>query len=156
MKIILTQDVPGVGRMGEIKVVADGYARNYLIPKGLAQLATPGAVKEVEKRLKAEEKRNLRRKLEAQELANRLAEMTFTFKAKVGESDRLYGSITSADIAEAIQAQTGQEVDKRRIELEHPIRELGTFSVPVKLAPEVTANITVVVEREEEAAQSSE
>ena len=129
---------------------------NYLIPKGLAQLATPGAVKEVEKRLKAEEKRNLRRKLEAQELANRLAEMTFTFKAKVGESDRLYGSITSADIAEAIQAQTGQEVDKRRIELEHPIRELGTFSVPVKLAPEVTANITVVVEREEEAAQSSE
>jgi large subunit ribosomal protein L9 len=149
MKVILTQDVPNLGHSGQVKVVNDGYARNFLLPKGLALLATPGNIKQVETRKKVKEQRGTRRKTQAQELADRLSELTLTFKARVGESDKLYGSITAADIAEQIQARTGQEIDKRRIDLEHSIRALGTHEVAIKLAPEVIARIKVVVEREE-------
>ncbi len=150
MKIILTQDVPELGRMGEMREVADGYARNYLIPKGMAVPATPGAIKQVELKRKAEEKRAARLRLEAQELAQRLGRLTLTFRAKVGESERLYGSITSAHIVEAIQEQTGQAIDKRKVELEHPIRKLGEHQVAIKLMPDVTAQVRVVVEPEDE------
>lgn len=150
MKIILTQDVPGLGRMGEIRQVADGYARNYLIPRGMAVLASPGAIKQVQLRHKAEEKRSQRLKLEAEEFARRLGELTLRFRARVGESQRLYGSITSADIVEAIEEQTGQVIDKRKVELEHSIRELGEHHVPIKLMSDVTAHVRVVVEPEEE------
>jgi large subunit ribosomal protein L9 len=149
MKVILTQDVPNLGHTGQVKVVSDGYARNYLIPQGLALLATPGNMKQIEVLQTAEEKRGTRLKMQAQQLADRLSELTLTFKARVGESDKLYGSITAADIAEQIQAVTGQEIDKRRIDLEHSIRELGTHEVTVKFVPEVTARIKVIVEREE-------
>lgn len=150
MKIILTQDVPGLGHMGEIRQVADGYARNYLIPRGMAVLASPGAIKQVQLRHKAEEKRSQRLKLEAEEFARRLGELTLRFRARVGESQRLYGSITSADIVEAIEEQTGQVIDKRKVELEHSIRELGEHHVPIKLMSDVTAHVRVVVEPEEE------
>jgi large subunit ribosomal protein L9 len=149
MKVILTQDVPNLGHTGQVKVVSDGYARNYLIPQGLALLATLGNMKQIEVLQTAEEKRGTRLKMQAQQLADRLSELTLTFKARVGESDKLYGSITAADIAEQIQAVTGQEIDKRRIDLEHSIRELGTHEVTVKFVPEVTARIKVIVEREE-------
>lgn len=149
MKVILTRDVPNLGKVGQVKNVADGYARNYLIPQGFATLATPGALKEVEQRQKVEEKRASKRKTEAQDIANRLANTTLTFKARAGESNRLYGSITNADIAAKIREVTGQEVDKRKIELEDPIRELGTHQVEIRLAPEVTTTVTITVEREE-------
>ncbi len=149
MKVILTRDVPNLGKIGQVKNVADGYARNYLIPQGLAKLATPGALKEIEVRQKAEEKRLIKRKGEAQEIASRLANTSLTFKARTGESDRLYGSITNADIAARIQELTGQEIDKRKIELDEPIRELGTHRVRIRLAPETIAEVVITVEREE-------
>jgi len=149
MKIILTRDVPNLGKIGQIKNVADGYARNYLLPQGLAKLATPGALKEVEQLQQAEHKKATRRKAEAQEIANQLANISLTFQARAGENDRLYGSITSADIATKILEMTGQEIDKRKVELDDPIRALGSHQVQIRLAPEVTATVTITVEREE-------
>lgn len=148
MKVVLKKDVPGLGKAGDIKNVADGYARNYLIPKGLAAVATPGAVKQAEQERVAEAERARRLQQEAAELAQKLANQTFTFKARAGEGDRLYGSITSADIAEAIQAATGLEVDKRKVLLERPIRELGEHTVTVKLHGDVVSQVKVIVERE--------
>ena len=149
MKVVLRKDIPNLGKAGQIKSVADGYARNYLIPKGLAAVATPGAVKQAELERKAEERREQKRQEEAEALAAKLAEQTLTFPARAGEGDRLYGSITSADIAQAIQEATGLEVDKRKILLEQPIRELGEHVVPVKLRGDITSQVKVVVIREE-------
>lgn len=149
MKVVLKKDVPGLGKAGEIKKVADGYARNYLIPKGLAAVATPGAIKQAELERAAEERRAQKLQQEAQELAQRLASQTLIFKARAGEGDRLYGSITNADIARAIQEAVGMEVDKRKVLLEHPIRELGEHTVAVKLHTDVLSHVKVVVEREE-------
>ncbi len=150
MKVILTRDLPNLGQVGQVKTVNDGYARNYLIPQGLAMLATPGNMKQIDTLKKTEEKRTARRKMEAQDLANKLSAVTLNFHARVGEADKLYGSITAGDIAEKIQEETGQDIDKRRIELEHSIRELGTHEVPIRLAPEVVARVKVIVEPEEE------
>jgi len=116
----------------------------------MAVLASPGAIRQVQLQQKAEEKRSQRLKLEAEEFARRLSELTLRFRARVGESQRLYGSITSTDIVEAIEEQTGQVIDKRKVELEHPIRELGEHHVPIKLMSDVTAHVRVVVEPEEE------
>lgn len=150
MKILLTQDVENVGEAGEITTVADGYARNFLIPKGWAVLATEGAVRRAKSRRKVEAKRQRRAEEEAASLAEILWQLKLTFKAKAGEKDRLYGSITSSDIAEALGREMGQDFDKRKIQLERPIRELGTHRVPIKLITGVAPEITVVVEREEE------
>jgi large subunit ribosomal protein L9 len=150
MKVILTREVPNLGHAGQVKTVNDGYARNYLIPQGLAMVANPGNLKQIDSLKQAEEKRQARNKTQAQGLADRLSALNLTFKARVGEADKLYGSITAADIAEQIQAQSGLEIDKRRIDLEHSIRELGPHEVPIRLAPEVVARVKVVVEREEE------
>lgn len=150
MKILLTQDVENVGEAGEITTVADGYARNFLIPKGWAVLATEGAVRRAKSRRKVEAKRQRRAEEEAASLAEILWQQKLTFKAKAGEKDRLYGSITSSDIAEALGREMGQDFDKRKIQLERPIRELGTHRVPIKLITGVAPEITVVVEREEE------
>jgi large subunit ribosomal protein L9 len=149
MKVILTRDVPNVGLTGQVKVVSDGYARNFLIPQGLALLATPGNIKQFETQRKGKETRETRFAMQAQQIAEQLSELTLTFKAKVGESDKLYGSITAGDIAEEIQKATGQEIDKRRVDLEHPIRELGFHEVTVKLAPGIAGRVKVTVEREE-------
>ncbi|MBC7222800.1 MAG: 50S ribosomal protein L9 [Anaerolineae bacterium] len=149
MKVVLRKDVPGLGKAGEIKKVADGYARNYLIPQGLAAVATPGAIKQAELERAAEARRAQRLQQEAQELAQRLASQTLVLKARAGEGDKLYGSITNADIAQAIQEAIGLEVDKRKVLLEHPIRELGEHTVAVKLHSEVVSQVKVVVEREE-------
>jgi large subunit ribosomal protein L9 len=150
MKILLTQDVENLGRAGEITTVADGYARNFLIPKGMAMLATEGAIKQAKSRRKAEAKLQRRAEEEAASLAEILWQLTLTFQAKAGEKDRLYGSITSADIVEALERQTGRAFDKRKVQLERPIRELGIHRVPIKLMTDVMPEITVVVERQEE------
>jgi len=150
MKILLTQDVENLGKAGEIKKVPDGYARNFLIPKGLAVLATEGATRQAQVQRKAEFKVQRRAEDEAASLAEILWQLTLTFKAKAGEKDRLYGSITSADIVEALERQTGRAFDKRKVQLKGAIRELGEHRVPIKLMTNIMPEITVVVEREEE------
>jgi large subunit ribosomal protein L9 len=147
MQVLLLKNVPGVGSAGEIKKVADGYARNYLFPNKLAVPATEGAVKQAETIKQAAARREAKTLAEAQELAKMLGQTTLTFYAKAGEGDRLFGSITSADIAEKL-AEKQINVDKRKIELPNPIKALGERKVAIKVHPEVTAEVTVVVERE--------
>jgi large subunit ribosomal protein L9 len=149
MKVLLTETVDNLGSAGEIKKVADGYARNFLIPKGLAVPATGGALKQAELRRQAETRRQKREEVKAESLAGTLSQVTLTFQAKAGEKDKLYGSITNADIAEALERETGQAIDKRKVELEEPIRELGSYYVPIKLLPDLAPRITVIVERED-------
>lgn len=150
MKILLTQDVENLGKAGETKKVPNGYARNFLIPRGLAVLATAGAIKGARLQSKAESKVQRQAEEEAASLAEILWQLTLTFKAKAGEKDRLYGSITSADIVEALERQTGRAFDKRKVQLKGAIRELGVHKVPIRLIHGVVPEITVVVEREEE------
>ena len=150
MQVILLKDVERLGQAGELRDVAPGYARNYLIPQGLATAASEGALKQLELQRQAEVRRQEQLAAEAQKFATELEGLTLTLTAKTGEKDRLYGSITGGDIAEAMEQEIGTSVDRRKLELEEPIRELGTYSVPYKLLPDVTANIEVVVVREEE------
>ena len=149
MRVVLIQDVPNLGRVGDIKDVADGYGRNYLIPKGLAILATYGAVKNVEELRRAEAKKMARRVQDAESIAAQLNQLNLHFTARSGEEGRLYGSITNADIAEAIKAKTGHDIDRRRIELDEPIRSLGDHQVDVRLMTNVTAHLNVAVQPEE-------
>jgi len=149
MKILLTQDVENVGKAGQIKTVAAGYARNFLIPRGMAVLATESTVKQAQVQGQAETKRQQRAETEAESLAAVLSQVTLTFKAKAGEKDRLYGSITSSDIAEALERKTGHAFDKRKVQLEGSIRELGVHKVPIRLMADVIPEVMVVVEREE-------
>lgn len=149
MEVLLLKDVKELGEAGEIKKVADGYARNYLVPRGLAVQATPGAIKQAEKHREAAARRQAKELTEAQVLAQALDGVSVTFQARAGESDRLYGSITNVNIAEALEEKIGQEVDRRKIELEEPLKELGTHAVTIRLAPGAEAKVTVVIEREE-------
>jgi len=146
MQVLLIQDVPNLGQAGDIKRVADGYARNYLLAKGLAVPATKGTMKEAQQRQEALLRRQEKERNQAQVLAERISGLTLTFRARVGEKDRLYGSITTADIAEALSEKLGQEIDKRKIE-SAPLRELGTHQVPLRLTRDVSATVTVVIER---------
>lgn len=148
MRVVLTKDVPNLGHVGDVKDVADGYGRNYLIPKGLAILATVSALKNVDELRRAEAKKMARRLETAQDMANMLGQLNLMFKARAGEEGRLYGSITNADIAEAIQAQSGQEIDRRRIELHEPIRQVGEHQVEIRLMQNVSAHVKVTVEAE--------
>lgn len=149
MKVILTQDVKGIGKAGDEKNVTDGYARNFLFPKGLARHASEGILRQVEQQKKAQAKRQNRLHEEAQEFADVLSDLELVFHAKAGEQDRLYGSITTADIAEQISKRTHTELDKRKIILEEPIRQLGAHRVLVKLHPHVSAEVRVTVHKEE-------
>jgi len=149
MEILLLEDIEKLGKAGEIKRVAAGYARNYLIPRGLARPATKSVLKQVKLQQEAQERR-LRRQMERLEgLAQQLAGLTLRFKAKVGEAERLYGSITNTDIALAIERELGHSIDKRRIDLAEPIRELGSHSVPVRLRSDLVPHVKVIVEKEE-------
>ena len=149
MEVLLLKDVGQLGSAGEVKRVADGYARNYLFPRGWAVLATPGAIKRAKLEREAELKRQAKALGEAQTLAEQLDGMIVTFQARAGEQDRLYGSITSGNIAEALSEKVGQEIDRRKLELEEPLKDLGSHAVTLRLAPEAQAKITVVIEREE-------
>lgn len=148
MKVVLTQDVPNLGKAGEIKEVSDGYGRNYLLPKGFAALATKGLIKQAQERNEAQKKRDLKARSEAEQLAQRLNGQTIRFTVRVGELDRLYGSITNGDVAEKIKQQFSIEIDRRRIELGDPIKRAGVYSVPVRLSSGVEARLNVVVEGE--------
>ncbi len=150
MKVVLTQEVKGLGQAGQIKEVADGYARNYLLPKGLATIATPGAIKEVEQRQAAERKRQAKLDEEMRSVGEKLDGVIVKVRSKVGEGGKLYGSVTTADVAEALEKQAGQAVDRRKIEIEEPIRHVGEYKIPVRLSKNVTANVSLVVEGEEE------
>lgn len=150
MKVILNKDVKNIGKAGAVKEVNDGYARNYLLPQGLARVATAGAQKQAEQEQIAEAKRENRLHTEAKDLAAALQGMELRFKARAGESDRLYGSITPADIAEKITEKAHTEVDKRKLVLDEPIRSLGVHKVTVRLMGDVHAEVKVIVEKDEE------
>jgi large subunit ribosomal protein L9 len=147
MKVIFLQDVKGQGKKGQVKEVSEGYARNFLLPKGVVQIATDGAKKSLDAITAAAAKKKEQEKDEFKALAAKLSEMTVVIKAKAGEGGRLFGAITSKQIAEALDGQN-IKVDKRKIELEEPIRVLGVTKVSVKLYPEVkgTLNVQVVEE----------
>ncbi|GIO44466.1 MULTISPECIES: 50S ribosomal protein L9 [Paenibacillus] len=147
MKVIFLKDVKGQGKKGEIKEVSEGYAQNFLIPRGLVRPATDGNVKTLENQTAAEAKRKEREKEEAAELGKKLEEMTVTLKAKAGEGGRLFGAITSKQVAEALE-KAGVKIDKRKIEMHDPIRSLGVTQVPVKLHPEVKSTVKVQVTEE--------
>ncbi|MBI5025503.1 MAG: 50S ribosomal protein L9 [Nitrospirae bacterium] len=144
MKVILKEDVKDLGRIGDILNVADGYGRNYLIPKNLAVEASPKNIKKLEheKNIILEKAKKVKQSLE--DLAKKLSGMTVTIQAQAGDEDKLFGSVTSMDIAEALSRE-GIEVDKRKILLEEPIKRLGTYNVSIKLHPEITANVTIEV-----------
>lgn len=148
MEVLLLKNVPEIGTAGQVKKVSDGYARNFLIPHKLAVVATEGAVKQAQSIKEASARREAKTLSEAQELARQLEQVTLTFHAKAGEGDRLFGSITSGDIAEKLASERHITVDKRKLELENPIKELGERKVAIKVHPEVTAHVTVTVERE--------
>ncbi len=150
MEVLLLKDVPALGHAGDIKKVTGGYAANYLIPRGLATPATGGVRQQVKDIKDATTRRQTRERQQAQSLAERMTTTTLTFTAKAGESGRLYGSITGADIATALEKALGQPVDKRTILLEHPIREVGTHSVGVKLLGDIRPDVKVVVNHEEQ------
>ncbi|MGR6763107.1 50S ribosomal protein L9 [Paenibacillus sp. T2-29] len=147
MKVIFIKDMKGQGKKGQIKEVSDGYAANFLLPRGIARPATEGNMKTLENQNAAEEKRKQEEKEEAQILGKKLEETTIQLKAKAGEGGRLFGAITNKQIAEAV-AKTGIKLDKRKIELEEPIRTLGVTQMTVKLHPEVKATLKVQVTEE--------
>ena len=148
MQVLLMQNVPGIGNAGEVKRVTDGYARNFLLPRKLAVVATEGAVKQSDAIKQAVVRQEAKTRAEAEELAKLIGKVTLTFQAKAGEGDRLFGSITSGDIVDALAREKGIMVDKRKIELDSPLKELGNHSVAIKLHPDVTASVMVVIERQ--------
>lgn len=153
MKVILTEDVYKHGVAGEVVNVANGFARNYLIPQGMALKATPGALKQYA-RLRAEaEKRRERRDSELQELAERIEELTIAFPVKAGETGKLYGSVTTAHIAEAVEAEINMAIDHRRVG-DQPLRQLGQHEVVVRLSSSLTPSVKVLVHREGEPPES--
>lgn len=153
MKVLLTKDVEKLGSAGDVKEVSGGYGRNYLIPQGMAVLATRGQVKQAEERLSATRKREQAARRDAESLAARIGGQTLRFTARVGELDRLYGSVTSADIADKINSQLGVDIDRRRIDLDEPIKRIGIYPIKVRLMSGLEPLINVVVEGEEGAIQ---
>jgi large subunit ribosomal protein L9 len=150
MKVLLIKDVYKLGRAGDVKRVADGYGRNYLLPQGLAVLATPGAMKQVEsiRSQAAASRAALNEELGG--VAEIISKVSLTFAAKAGETGKLYGSITSQMIADAIHEKTGVEINRRQLDSE-PIRNLGSYKVHVRLTVDLVPEVTVVVHREGEA-----
>jgi large subunit ribosomal protein L9 len=147
MKVILKADIERLGKVGEVVTVAPGYARNFLLPRALASEATANNLAGIEIEKKRYAKTQARARQEAEALAARLAELSLTIRQAAGESDRLFGTVTTMDIAAALEKE-GITIDKRQISVEEPIKTLGIYTVPVKLAPEVTAALKVWVVRE--------
>jgi large subunit ribosomal protein L9 len=148
VKVILTHDVKNLGQTGDVKNVAPGYARNYLIPNGLAIKATPGAMKEFERNRAVEARREDRLTARAEALVQRLSEVTLTFEAKASEKGRLFGSITTVDIAEALEREVGEKFDRRKHILSDPLRQVGEHIIPVRLTAEIVAEVKAVVKPE--------
>ena len=156
MKVIFIEDVPDVALAGEAKEVADGYGRNYLLPRKLAVLADSAASNIVEAQLKKVAVKRAQATAEMAEVAKKLEGVEVTLKAKVGEKERLYGSITGADIADGLGSSTGLVIDKRKIELEEPIRQLGSYDVTVRFTHDIAAVIKLAVVADKVAEEKEE
>jgi large subunit ribosomal protein L9 len=148
MEIILREDVERLGSRGQVVKVADGYARNFLLPKRLAVAATDSNRKIVEQERQAHLRREAKQKGEAEDLSKLLSGVTVIIAQKAGENDQLFGSVTSKDVAEAL-AQKNYTIDRRKIQLDEPIKQLGEYKIPVRLHRDVTAEVTVQVVKEE-------
>ncbi len=149
MKVILLKDVKGTGKKGEVKEVSDGYARNFLLPKKMAVIANNTAVKELDEKNKAQENKAQKEYEAAVELGKKMEELNITIYSKAGDGGRLFGSITSKDIAEQIKKQHSIEVDKRKINLDEPIRVLGSRIVEIKIHQKVTTKMRVDVKEKQ-------
>ena len=154
MKVLLVKDVYKLGRAGEVKKVADGFGRNFLLPQGLAVLATPGAMKQAERIKSQAEIRRTELNSELKGLADQINGVVLTFAAKAGETGKLYGSITTADVATALQEKVRFEVKRQQVDMQ-PIRELGEFAAHVRLTMDLMPEIKIIVHREGESADGA-
>jgi large subunit ribosomal protein L9 len=150
MEIILRETIDNLGRAGQVVKVADGYARNYLLPKKLAYVATPGNLKVIEAERNSLLRKEAKQKEDAEKLQKMLEAVEVTIRRKVGEQDALYGSVTNADVAEALEKK-GFDIEKRKIHMDDHIKTVGEFSIPIRLFKDVTAHIKLKVEPETEA-----
>lgn len=145
MRVILVKDVPKLGKAGQVVEVADGYGRNFLLPRGLAVEASEGNLRGLQQREEADRRRAERELAQAREQARRVDGATVTIAVRAGEGGRLFGAVTTQQIAEALGRERGVTIDRRRIALDEPIRHVGTWRVPIRLHPQVTAHVTVRV-----------
>ena len=150
MKVVLLQDVKNIGRIGDIAEVSDGYARNFLMPRGMAELASRKTVNSVDFQKRIERNREMRDRLEAEALAQGLQGATVTIFATVGDQNRIHGQITNQQVADAIEEQLGLAVDRHKIEIEQPVRTLGLFMLPVRISRGLEASINLEVAEEVE------
>jgi large subunit ribosomal protein L9 len=155
MKVLLLKDVYKLGRAGDIKKVADGYGRNFLLPQGLAVLATAGALKQIEKIRSQAEVRRTEQNSELKDLATQISGVTLIFSAKAGETGKLYGSITTQDVATALQEKVRFEVKKQQIDMQ-PIRNLGEFTAHIRLTMDLVPDVKIIVHREGEAIEEGD
>jgi large subunit ribosomal protein L9 len=146
MRIVLRDDVDNLGKKGEVVDVADGYARNYLVPRGLALKASAGSQKQADAMVRNRAARDRRERENAEAVAAQFSGRTISIKARAGGEGRLFGSVTTSDIAEAVQKQTGAEIDRRKLALDEPLKELGGVDVQIRLHPDVVATVHVEVE----------
>ena len=148
MRVILKREIAGLGRPGDVKDVADGYAQNFLLPRGLAIEATAGELKVLARARDAKRAKQDRAHADAEELAKRLSETTLVFRLKAGEHGKTFGSVTNKDIADALQREHKVELDRTKVHLPEPLKSLGVHSVEVRLLTDVRANVTVAIEPE--------
>ena len=156
MKVLLLEDLPGRGKAGEIKEVSNGYARNFLLPRGLALLATPAVIKQVESQLEQEKLEESIDRDKLVELAQQIEGKEIHFQARMGTGERLFGSITAADVAEKLSQAIGSVIDKKKIDIEQSLRKTGSHQVAVRLASDLNPQITVVIEEEKETGTEAE
>jgi large subunit ribosomal protein L9 len=145
MQVILKEDVEKIGRRGDIIDVSRGYVRNFLVPRGLAEMATPGKLEEVRREMEETEERDRRMAERASEIAATLNKSVITIEARTGEDERLFGSVTAANIASAIERARDIRIDRRRVKLDEPIKSLGTHQVPIQVHGDVEASVKVIV-----------
>ncbi len=145
MKVILLEDVKKLGKKGDLIDVADGYARNYLFPRNLAEEATAGSIKQLKQEKTALERKKQKEIEIAKQIAEKLSQTSVTLKVKAGDMGKLFGSVTTKDISDALKKQHKVEIDKRKIEISEPIKSLGSYVVDIKLAPEVQTQVTVKI-----------
>ena len=150
MRVVLLKDLPGKGRAGEIKEVSNGYAKNFLLPQGLALAVTPMVMNKVESRLQKERKEEIINRDKLVELAQKIEGREISLKARAGTGERLFGSITAADIAEELSRAIGSTIDKKKIDIEKSLRQAGSYEVAVKLTSDLKPQITVVIEEEKD------
>ena len=146
MRVILKREVAGLGRPGDVKDVADGYAQNFLLPRGFAVEATAGEMKVLARARDAKRAKQDRAHADAEELAKRLSETTLMFRLKAGEQGKTFGSVTSKDIADALKAEHKVDIDKTKVHLPEPLKALGVHKIEIRLLTDVRANVTVAIE----------